>query len=81
MSTFTRLATLESNIHTAEKWIQKAVKHPGRVYKLLGIEEGEDIPEAKIDDAIAKLKAKDTRSEKEQGDLKALQLAKRFQSM
>jgi len=65
---------------TAEKWIQDAIKKPGRVRKYLGIPEGEDVPAAKIDAAIAKLKAKEDKSADEKSLLSALLLAKRFQS-
>jgi hypothetical protein len=33
---------------TKEKWIQKAIKHPGALRKSLHVKEGEKIPEAKL---------------------------------
>lgn len=33
---------------TKEKWIQKAIKHPGALRKSLYVKEGEKIPEAKL---------------------------------
>ena len=32
----------------AEKWIQKAIKHPGALRKTLGVKAGETIPMAKL---------------------------------
>lgn len=32
----------------AEKWIQKAIKHPGALHKELGVPEGKKIPEKKL---------------------------------
>jgi hypothetical protein len=32
----------------AEKWIQKAIKHPGALRKTLHVKEGEKIPAAKL---------------------------------
>jgi hypothetical protein len=32
----------------AEKWIQKAIKHPGALRKKLGAKEGEPIPAKKL---------------------------------
>lgn len=31
-----------------EKWIQKAIKHPGALHKSLHVKEGEKIPTAKL---------------------------------
>jgi len=70
----TLLATLRYDKIAAD-WIQKAIKHPGRVHKLLGIPEKDDIPKAKIEAEIKKLKGKAERTDKEQGDLKALNMA------
>lgn len=33
----------------AEKWIQKAIKHPGALHKELGIREGKKIPQRTLD--------------------------------
>jgi len=84
MSNSRRLLDLAMKISSfekdSEKWIQDAVKKPGRVHDLLSVPEEDDIPMGKIDAAISKLKKKDTRTKKEQGDLKALQLAKTLKS-
>lgn len=32
----------------AEKWIQKAIKHPGALHKSLHVKPGEKIPESKL---------------------------------
>lgn len=32
----------------AEKWIQKAIKHPGALHKQLGVAAGKKIPAAKL---------------------------------
>jgi hypothetical protein len=37
----------------AEKWIQKAIKHPGALHKALGVPKGEKIPEKKLSKAAA----------------------------
>lgn len=60
----------------AEKWIQDAIKRPGRVHKYLGIPESEDIPAAKLDEAIEKVKDTGNKSL-----LSALLLAKRLKGM
>jgi len=38
----------------AKKWIQEAIKRPGRVHEYLGIPEGEEIPVGKLSAAIEK---------------------------
>ena len=35
----------------ANKWIQKAIKHPGALHKELGVKKGEKIPEKKLEKA------------------------------
>jgi hypothetical protein len=35
----------------AEKFIQKAIKHPGALRKKLGVKEGHNIPEANLEKA------------------------------
>lgn len=35
----------------AEKWIQKAIKHPGKLHKDLGIPKGKKIPAKKLEKA------------------------------
>lgn len=57
----------------AKKWIQKAIKHPGRVHEYLGIPEGKEIPMGKLDAAIEKVKGTGNKSL-----LSALLLAKRL---
>lgn len=32
----------------AEKWIKKAIKHPGKLHRELGVPEGEKIPAKKL---------------------------------
>jgi len=32
----------------AEKWIQKAIKHPGKLHRELGVPEGKKIPAKKM---------------------------------
>lgn len=32
----------------AEKWIQKAIKHPGKLHRELGVPPGEKIPSKKL---------------------------------
>lgn len=49
---------------TADKWIQRVVKHPGALHKYFGIPEDKDIPTSKIKAELAKLK-------KKEGDLSA----------
>lgn len=62
-----------STERVAKKWIQKAIKHPGRVHEYLGIPEDEEIPMGKLDAAIEKVKGTGDKSL-----LSALQLAKRL---
>ena len=38
----------------AEKWIQKAIKHPGALHKELHVPEGKDIPMKKLEKAAKK---------------------------
>jgi hypothetical protein len=38
----------------AEKWIQKAIKHPGALHKQLGVKQGEKIPASKLASAAKK---------------------------
>lgn len=38
----------------AEKWIQKAIKHPGALHKELGVPEGKKIPAKKLEAAAKK---------------------------
>lgn len=37
-----------------EKWIQKAIKHPGALRKSLGVKEGKTIPTKKLSKAASK---------------------------
>lgn len=46
----------------AEKWIQKAVKHPGKLHRELGVPEGKKIPAKKMAKA-AKSKSPTIRKE------------------
>jgi hypothetical protein len=38
----------------AEKWIQKVIKKPGALHKQLGVAEGKNIPQSKINVAAKK---------------------------
>jgi hypothetical protein len=38
----------------AEKWIKKAIKHPGALHKELGVPEGKKIPAKKLNKAAEK---------------------------
>jgi hypothetical protein len=60
----------------AKKWIQDAIKRPGRVREYLDVPEGEDIPMGKLDTAIEKVKGSGNKSL-----LSALLLAKRLKKM
>jgi hypothetical protein len=62
--------------HLAKKWIQDAIKRPGRVREYLGVPEGKDIPMSKLDSAIEKVKNTENKSL-----LSALLLAKRLKRM
>lgn len=35
----------------AKKWIKKAIEHPGKLHRALGVPEGEKIPAAKMERA------------------------------
>lgn len=37
----------------AEKWIQKAIKHPGALHRQMGVPQGEKIPSGKLRKAAA----------------------------
>lgn len=63
-----------------KKWIQKAIKSPGRLHRYFGIPEGHEIPMEKINGAIRRLKKKEKRTKDEQSLLKALQLGKSLKS-
>jgi hypothetical protein len=71
---FTKAATeVWGSEHLAKKWIQEAIKRPGRVRAYLGIPTGEDIPMPKLNEAIEKVKKTGNKSL-----LSALLLAKRL---
>ena len=72
-STAQRVAATEM---LAKKWISEAIKRPGRVREYLGIPEGQEIPMAKLDAAIEKVKGTGNKSL-----LGALLLAKRLKGM
>jgi hypothetical protein len=38
----------------AKNWIQKAVKHPGALHKMLGVKQGNTIPAGKLHSAAQK---------------------------
>jgi len=60
------------------KWIQGAIEREGRLRKHFGVKEGETIPVSKIDAEIARLKAKEDKTDEEVSLLRALLLAKRM---
>lgn len=35
----------------AERWIKKAIKHPGKLHRALGVPQGKKIPEKKLNKA------------------------------
>lgn len=80
------LARLESAISDADllfrraarkkKWIQKAIKRPGRLHKHFGIAEDKNIPMSRINAEIRKLKKKAKRTKSETSLLRALNMAK-----
>ena len=75
-SQLAKLAFPTVPLKVAEKWIQDAIKRPGRVREYLNVPEGQDIPMGKLDSAIEKVKGS--------GDhnlLSALILAKRLKDM
>jgi len=71
-----RRAILAGLIKSADKWISKAIKRPGRLHDYFGVPEGENIPVAKINAEIKKLTAKEDKSKDELSLLRALHLAK-----
>ena len=75
-----KMSIKEVKSKQAKKWIQDAIKEPGRVRKYLGIPKGEDIPMSKLDAAIKKLKDKDDKSAEESSLLSALNLARRLKT-
>jgi len=76
-ASFVKAATeIWGSEHLAKKWIQDAIKHPGRVREYLDVPAGEDIPVSKLDAAIEKVKGSGNKSL-----LSALLLAKRLKKM
>jgi hypothetical protein len=73
---FTKAATEIFGDKVSKKWIQDAIKRPGRVREYLGVPEGKDIPMGKLDSAIEKVKGTGNKSL-----LSALLLAKRLKGM
>jgi len=63
-------------VKTADKWIQDAIKRPGRVREYLGVPKGQDIPMGQLDAAIKKVQGSGDHSL-----LSALILAKRLKKM
>lgn len=75
--TFAKAATeIWGAEHLAKKWIQDAIKSPGRVREFLNVPAGKDIPMGKLDTAITKEKGTSNKSL-----LSALLLAKRLKKM
>lgn len=71
-----RKAILVGLSKSADKWISKAIKRPGRLHDYFGVPEGDNIPVAKIDAEIKKLTAKKDKTKEELSLLQALNLAK-----
>lgn len=63
-----------------KKWIQKAIKRPGRLHKHFGISGDKTIPMSKINAEIKKLKAKKKRTKSDTSLLRALNMAKTLKS-
>lgn len=63
-------------VKIADKWIQDAIKRPGRVRDYLGVPKGQDIPMGQLDAAIKKVQGSGDHSL-----LSALILAKRLKKM
>ena len=59
----------------AEKFIQKAVQHPGRIREALGLKEGESVTNAALDGLHARLKKSGKLDKSWSG---AIALARRF---
>lgn len=75
-----RLQTTLAVLAKKKKWIQDAIKHPGRLHKHFDIPEGETIPMSKINAEIKRLKGKESRTKSESSLLRALNLAKSLKS-
>ena len=67
------------------KWIQKAIKKPGKLHKMLDVPVDEKIPAEKINSKIEELEKKaegdKTLSKKELKQLRRLNLAKTLKSL
>lgn len=59
---FKMLPKHHKELKMAEKWIKKAIKHPGKLHRELGVPEGEKIPAKKMAKA-AKSKSPTIRKE------------------
>jgi hypothetical protein len=70
-----------SSRRVAEKWIQQAIKRPGRLHEFFGIPEDETIPMSKITGEIEKLRSKERRTPEETSLLQALNLAVTLKGM
>ena len=64
----------------ADKWIQKAIKHPGSLRAALNVKEGDNIPASKLNKAISK-GAKDDATAADKKLAKKAQLAKTLKKM
>ena len=71
-----RRAILAGLAKSADQWVSKAIKHPGRLHEYFGIPKGENIPVAKIDAEIKKLDSKKDKTDADLSLLRALNLAK-----
>jgi hypothetical protein len=54
MDVVVKLKKLKKGSNMAEKWIQKAIKHPGSLRKELKVKAGEKIPAKKLASAAKK---------------------------
>lgn len=80
-----RVAQRIKKLTLAKKWVQDAVKNPGRLHDHFGIPKDEKIPAEKISKEIARLHKKKDKSGSLSADetslLRALQLGKRLKKM
>ena len=65
----------------AEKWIQKAITHPGALREYFGIKEGETIPEGRLNALIRRLQEIENKTAKESSLLKQALLARTLKRM
>ena len=80
-----RIAQNIEKLVLAKKWVQDAIKNPGRLHRHFGIPDNEKIPTEKINKEISRLHQKKEKgvdlSASETSLLRALQLGKRLKRM